>query len=109
MIVWVWLALVLQVSVPGRPYHTVPLAQMATTRWTHVRTSGLVVYVRKQQDGDWHITLTEGKVKVVCEIIPALPMAPPKKGDRIQVWGIYRMDPGHHWPEIHPVEGWEKQ
>lgn len=91
-----------------RPYHKVDLEKMSSTRWTHVETSGLVVYVRKMQDGDYHVTLAEGDVKVVLEIIPALPLPPPRKGMRIRAWGISRIDRHHSWAEIHPVEGWEE-
>jgi hypothetical protein len=96
-----WLLLA---DAPGRRYHTVPLEQLATTRWTHACTSGPVVYVRKMKDGDWHVTLDNGKAKVVLEIIPAIPLAPPKKGQRIEACGITRIDRHHSWPELHPVE-----
>ena len=109
-----------------RPYHVVPLAKVATSQQTHIETCGQVVYVRKQQDGDWHVTLAIGDVKVVAEIIPTLipvvalelldpPSAqtnrpvllePPRKGAWVRVRGIRRYDDDHNWPEIHPVESW---
>lgn len=97
-----WIVL-LALLAPDVRWHRVPLAQMATTTWTHVCTRGPVVYRRKMADGDWHITLDDGTAKVVAEIIPALPFDPPRKGQRVEVCGIARYDKRHRWPEIHPV------
>ncbi len=98
------LLLLAQLEVPGRPYHKVALEKMATTQWTHVETCGPVVYRRRMADGDWHITLDNGKAKVVVEIIPLIPLDPPKKGTIVRVRGISRIDRDHGWPEIHPAE-----
>lgn len=92
----IWLVLALT-------FHHVPLARMATTSWTHVCTSGPVTYVRKMADGDYHVTLDDGRAKVVAEIIPAIPLPPPRKGQRVTVCGIARWDKRHGWPEVHPV------
>lgn len=94
----------LLVALLERTYHAVPLERIASTRWTHVCTVGPVVYVRKQPDGDWHITLDNGRAKVVVEIIPAIPLTAPRKGNRVHVCGITRRDEHHGWPEIHPAE-----
>ncbi len=91
-------------AVAGRTYHVVPLTKVAASRWTHIETCGKVVYVRKQQDGDWHITIAKGQTKIVVEIIPLIPLVVPKKGQTIQVRGISRYDKGHGWAEIHPAE-----
>lgn len=91
-------------DVPGRPYHPVPLEQVATTRHTHVETCGQVVYRRKMADGDWHLTLARGRVKVVVEVIPAIPLTIPRKGATVTVKGITRIDRHHAWAEIHPAE-----
>lgn len=98
MIAWMIAAMV--------TWHSVPLANMTTTTWTHVCTTGPVVYVRKMADGDYHVTLRYRDVVVVAEIIPQLPLEPPKKGQRIEVCGIARYDKRHNWPEIHPVIRW---
>lgn len=87
-------------------YHRVPLDKVATTSWTHVCTVGPVVYVRKMADGDYHVTLDDGRAKVVAEIIPQIPLPPPKKNQRIEVCGITRYDKRHKWPEVHPVTSW---
>jgi hypothetical protein len=94
------------VTLRGEPrtYHHVPLAQVAKSQLTHIDTCGFVVYVRKQQDGDWHLTLTEGKAKLVVEIIPAIPLPVPKKGQWMRVRGIRRFDEYHNFAEIHPAE-----
>jgi hypothetical protein len=119
-------SLLLLLLLAQRLYHVVPLPKVAASQQTHVETCGQVVYVRHQQDGDWHVTLAMGTTKVVLEIIPTLiPVAalelldppstqsnnpvliePPNKGAWIRVRGIRRYDDDHNWPEIHPVEGW---
>ena len=88
-------------------WHRVRLAEVATTRWTHVCVMAPVTYRRKQADGDWHLTMDDGTAKVVAEIIPALPLEPPKKGQRVEVCGITRYDKHHGWYELHPVIRWE--
>lgn len=91
-----------------RNYHDVPLAQLASTVHTHVCTRGPVVYVRKQRDGDWHITLDNGTARVVVEIIPLIPLLPvPRKGQTIRACGITRRDLKHGFSEIHPAESIE--
>ncbi len=94
----------------SRSYHRVTLVGLATTKWTHVEVEGLVSYVRKQADGDIHITLDDGKgTLVVLEIIPTIIPRPltPKVGQRIRARGISRYDKGHKWHELHPLENWE--
>lgn len=91
-------------TVAGRPYHRVTLAQMQTTSRTHVETCGPVVYRRQMADGDWHVTLDDGVSQVVVEIIPALPLDPPRKGQIVRVRGIARWDKAHGWAEVHPAE-----
>jgi hypothetical protein len=63
-----------------------------------------VVYVRRQADGDVHITLDDGHGKAVLEIIPPLPVPVPAKGESVEACGISRTDKDHGWPEVHPVE-----
>lgn len=87
---------------PARAYHVAPLDKVE--KWTYVEACGLVAYVRHQEDGDWHITLTDGTAKLVVEIIPAIPLAVPRKGQTIRVRGISRRDVHHNWLEIHPAE-----
>lgn len=107
-------------AVTGRTYHYVPLTKVAASKWTHIETCGPVVYVRYMDpkrggDGDWHVTLAIGAVKVVVEIIPAIPLPIPRNGQTIRVRGISRCDLGHgrsvngicSWPEIHPAESIE--
>ncbi len=107
MRVWLLLLVALQPATAGRRYHEVPLTAMATTQWTHVCTVGPVIYVRRMADGDLHVTLDDGRARVVAEIIPALPLPRPRKGQQIRVCGIARWDRHHGWPEVHPVERWE--
>lgn len=90
-----------------RTYHPVPLEKVAQSSRTHIETCGPVVYVRKQQDGDLHVTLDNGKGRVVVEIIPLIPLPAPKKGQIVRVRGISRFDKGHRFVEIHPVESIE--
>ena len=102
--IWLLLVLAQPATVPGRLYHVVALEKLATSRWTHVEVCGPVVYRRKMEDGDYHITLDNGLARMVVEIIPAIPLDPPKKGQRIRVRGISRWDRDHGWPEVHPAE-----
>lgn len=103
------LLLLLSLLVEGqRTYHRVPLERVAETTWTHVRTCGAVVYRRRMaDDGDWHVTIEQRGVKLVLEIIPALPLPVPRKGQIIEAWGITRYDTRHGWHELHPLEGWQ--
>lgn len=109
LIAWFLLGATALVSAEGkRTYHKVTIEQLATTRWTHVEVTGLVVYVRKQQDGDYHVTIVDAAGrKAVLEIIPLIPMDPPQKGQRIRARGISRVDRHHAWGEVHPLEHWQ--
>lgn len=95
----------------GYRYYEVPLSKVKTTARTHVCTSGFVVGVHKNDDGDRHVNLAatkNGSVLVVAEIIPTVSRVRswPTKGDNVRVCGITRFDKQHKWPEIHPVESW---
>lgn len=98
------LVLFLQVTIDA--YRTIPLDSLATTRWTHVCVVGPVVYIRRQSDGDIHITLDDGTSKAVLEIVPQIPLPRPKKGTVIKACGVSRYDRHHKWPEVHPVTSW---
>jgi hypothetical protein len=87
-------------------YHTIPLSALATTRWTHVCVTGLVTYVRVQRDGDVHVTMDDGITRVVLELITAVPLPHPRKGQRITACGVSRWDRYHGWAEVHPVLRW---
>lgn len=87
-----------------RAYYRLSLKDLATSTRTHVEVTARVVYVRHQDDGDWHLTLEQDGVKAVAEIIPAIPFPVPKKGQRCTVRGIARYDRWHKWNEVHPVE-----
>jgi hypothetical protein len=85
-------------------------ADYTLTAFAKVRThanscvQGRVTYVRRQEDGDWHITLDDGAGRLlVAEVIPQLPIAPPRKGQRVLACGISRHDDRHGWDELHPV------
>lgn len=100
-------------STVSAQFRIVALAEVATTTHTHVCTRGPVVFVRRQSDGDVHLTLDDGRGRVVAEIIPQIPLPVPVKGQRIDVCGITRIDRAHRtarfpegWPEIHPVTSW---
>jgi hypothetical protein len=100
----VWLALAL-----ARPYHRETVASLRASTHTHVQVAGTVTLVKREADGDWHIRVSDDAGRfIVAEIIPALPMTPPTKGQRVVVFGIRREDNerGHGWMEVHPVERW---
>lgn len=89
----------------ARTYHELTLEDLADgTRWTHACVTGPVVYRRKQADGDWHVTLDNGRAKVVLEIVPAIPLPAPRKGETVRACGVTRFDVSHSWWELHPVE-----
>lgn len=92
-----------------RQYHEVAIAEFATATHTHVRTTGVVAYVRREADGDVHLRIEDGGAFIVAEIIPELPMTVPRRGEYVMVGGIRRYDDelGHGWYEIHPVEAIE--
>ncbi len=96
--------ILLLLALEGRTYHVVPLSRMAVSRHTHVEVCGPVTYVRRQGDGDVHVTLDDGRAKVVVEIIPSLPLPVPRKGQRVRVRGIRRVDERHAFVEVHPAE-----
>jgi len=92
-------------------FHQVALKDLATTVWTHACTSGVVAFKAREADGDIHIRLTDSAGHyVVAEVIPRLPVPPPKTGQHVQICGITRIDRKHRtkeysngWPELHPV------
>jgi hypothetical protein len=93
----------------GEFYPPVPFATVADGQWKRPRARivGTVKSVRKEEDGDVHITLVDAGKLVVLEIIPELKLRPPRKGDRIAAWGVVREDAWHGWTELHPLIGWE--
>lgn len=91
----------------ARPYWPVTVEQVPTTAHTHIKVTGRVRLVRREDDGDLHIKLTGTTGFIVAECIPALPCPQPPVGQRITVYGISREDKEHRWYEVHPVERWE--
>jgi hypothetical protein len=101
------LALALSNTPPAKPYWMVTFDKVLSH--TKVCAVGTVVYRRRMKDGDWHITLVNNKGdKLVTEIIPELPIVPPKKGQKILACGVSRRDYKHGWNEIHPVVRWQE-
>jgi len=94
-------------------YPPVPLARLARQNdWPRPRclAIGKVILIKREDDGDYHFVIEDGGVKVVCEIVPELPLDPhPKVGQTVYVWGIPRWDGQHRWGEIHPVIGWKEK
>lgn len=88
-----------------RTYHKIAIADAATTIHTHAQIEGVVDYVKREADGDYHFRVIDGKgAFVVCEIVPWRAVRTVKKGQRVRVFGITRFDKKHNWPELHPVE-----
>jgi len=88
-----------------RVFNKVTEQNLATgkVKYTHIKLSGVVEKVKKEADGDIHIKVG----RIICEIIPELPLKPPVKGQNATLWGISRYDAEHKWWEIHPVLGWK--
>lgn len=84
---------------------TVPVFKMP-----HAVVEGVVSEVINEGDGDHHIwlTLDNSKARLACEISPQNPLTPPAVGDHIRVYGIFRYDLQHGWPELHPCDYIEK-
>lgn len=95
--------LTLLLWIQGRTYHGVSVADLPTTVHTHVAVCGQVTLVKKEEDGDWHLRISNGDAFVVAEIIPEIPLAVPKKFQYVRVAGISREDKAHKWFEVHPV------
>lgn len=87
-------------------FHLIKLEEFPTKKHTHVCAEAPIVYSRKMKDGDHHITLDNGKAKVVAEIVPEIPLkrvGKTKPDEIAKVCGIRRYDDKHKWWEIHPV------
>jgi hypothetical protein len=92
-------------------YPDVKLDQLATGKWLRPRARiiGEVVFKKREEDGDLHLSLKDGNHFVVCEFIPELmPEDLPSVNDRVEIWGVVRYDGWHKWWELHPVIGWKK-
>lgn len=89
-----------------RRYYQVAIADMKTTRWTHVIVEGRVANVYIAGDGDLHIRLEDPvtKARITCEGIPGLKVTRPRRNQMVRIYGISRIDPYHKWPEVHPIE-----
>ncbi len=74
---------------------------------THLCVTGFVQKTRKEKDGDIHVQLCQGSLCMVLEIMPELPVARPRKGQKIQACGVVRYDGWHSWWELHPLVRWE--
>ena len=86
-------------------YHLETVASLHTSRHTHVEVCGRVSLVRKEEDGDIHIRLSDDEGRfIIAEIVPYRPLPKPKLNQNICVLGIHRYDAEHGWDEVHPVE-----
>ena|SRR5688572_8614683 len=102
------ISLLLILLLEQRNYYDIPIELVSKSKRTHICVIAPIVYKRKQQDGDWHLTLAktikEIEHKLVIEIIPMIPLEVPSKGQIVKACGIRRFDEHHKWMEIHPVE-----
>lgn len=76
----------------------------------HAVVEGVVEKVISEADGDHHIWLDldgGSKSRFACEITPQQPITPPKAGDHVRIYGIFRYDFQHGWWELHPVDAIE--
>ena len=81
---------------------TVPVFKMP-----HAVIEGVVDKVINEQDGDTHlwVTLDNSKFQLACEIAPqSKDIATPAVGAHVRIYGIFRYDLQHGWPELHPVD-----
>jgi hypothetical protein len=87
-------------------YHvTIDDVNAGKVRHNHIFVEGTVSATPyRAGDRDVHVTIVdEHGHRLVCEIMPELPMRAPKKGQHVRVYGLNRRDPWHGWYEIHPV------
>jgi len=99
----IWLVLAL---LQGRYYWPETVHALAHGRvgHTHVTTTGSVIKIRHELDGDTHLWIRAGVDSLVLECIPKLPCPAVQVGQIVAPKGIYRFDMEHKWYEIHPVE-----
>jgi hypothetical protein len=108
------LALLLLLAQAGDGYHSVPVSEFATKKWTHVCTVGYVGFRKHEGDGDVHLRIDQTKPIpgtvmpktgfIVAEVIPQLPLPTAfTLGTKVKVCGIRRFDDTHGWWELHPV------
>jgi len=91
----------------SRKYWPVTIDTISKNNHNHIVVEGIVVSVYIAGDGDIHIRIRdEHNHRLTMEIIPMMRsmVVRPKLKQRIRVYGVFRMDPWHSWPEIHPVE-----
>lgn len=111
-------------------YHQVRVADLGTTKWTHVEVTAIIDRSETEDDGDWHLTIREdaavcwqqGKLRRGCAVAEVHPEdharlggTRPKRGLFVRLRGDVRCDRGHGgfvkdgsrlrctWPELHPV------
>jgi undecaprenyl-diphosphatase len=93
---------------PPPEYHAEPIADLAggQVRLTHAAVVGTVTQVTNELDGDVHIRIRGPGAFIVAEVMPELPLSPPRVGQAITAWGVVRHDGIHNWWELHPLVGW---
>lgn len=94
---------------PVHLYPLVPIDKLAAWKRPRAMIVGTVSLVKREEDGDVHIRVEDGKAFAVCEIIPELPLPAPRAGDKIRIQGVVRHDGEHGWEELHPVTAWQKE
>lgn len=88
-------------------FHHIAVGDVATTRHTHACVEGVITRRMREADGDWHLRIEAGDAFVIAEIIPQLPLDPPRPRQRVEACGITRIDKAHGWPELHPLLSWQ--
>jgi hypothetical protein len=93
---------------PPPEYHAESIASLAGghVRLTHAAIVGSVTQVTNELDGDIHIRIEGPGAFIVAEIMPEIPLDPPRVGQAITAWGVVRHDGIHNWWELHPLVGW---
>lgn len=81
-----------------------------------VAVTGIASVIKREHDGDMHISLTGVDPKwlnavnlrrstqsLVVEVVPSIPMTMPQLGSRVTIVGPWVLDTQTGWLEIHPV------
>lgn len=90
--------------------HQVAVADFARQRYTHVCTTGILIYKKPEADGDIHYKVSDPQQNfIIGEVTPQTPLPQPfdaQSGDIVEICGRRRYDDayGHGWWEVNPVE-----
>ncbi|MEO6501069.1 MAG: hypothetical protein ABIQ09_04075 [Jatrophihabitantaceae bacterium] len=100
----------------GFPLEGVWSPHRLTVKERCVAVTGVASTIKREHDGDMHISLTgvdpkwlnevnlqRSNQSLVVEVVPSIPMTMPPLGSRVRIVGPWVLDTQTGWLEIHPV------